>query len=156
MNLVDIRAMQIQLAQVSSYFLGKFLYRANAFPMLAGAAFPDGKRRSPVTLATQCPIDVIGKPVAKATLPHMLGYPVDGIIQIHQLIAERARTDVPGLTRVIQQRRMAPPAEGIRVCVRFRSEQQATGLQVLNNERISILDKNPAPRLNFRDKGPIR
>src|SRR5215212_5317197 len=98
MNLVDIRAMQIQFAQVSSYFLGEFLYRANAFPMLAGAAFPDGKRRAPITLATQRPIDVIGKPVAKATLPLMLGYPVDGVIQIHQLVAERARADIPGFT----------------------------------------------------------
>ena len=60
MDLIDIRAMKIEFAQVTASLFRKFLDGTNALAMFAGYTFPDGKRCSPITLAAQSPVYVVG------------------------------------------------------------------------------------------------
>src|SRR5688572_14843282 len=113
---------------------------------------PHGKWRAPIPFAGKRPVDVVHKPVSKSSFLRVLGNPINGVVQFNQPVTMRTGADVPGIACVIQQWSSAAPAERIGMSIRFFFEQQAAGLQVLNNEWISIFDKLTAPRSHFRYK----
>src|SRR5215210_2148648 len=94
-------------------FFRKLRDRAYPFAVPAGLTFPDRQGRTPVTLTAQCPLDVSGKPIAKATFLRMLRHPVNRVIESYQLITVGACADIPGLAHVIQQWRVTAPAKRV-------------------------------------------
>src|SRR5689334_21077624 len=120
--------------------------------MLAICTFPDGQRRTPVSFAAQRPVDVIRKPVAKAPFADVFGNPVSLVVQVHQFLPIRACADVPGLARIIQERRAAAPAERIGMRQGARAEQQAARIEILYGLRVSILDEDPLPGRYLRNE----
>ena len=80
---------------------------------VAAFADPDRQRRAPVALAGQAPVDDVVQEVAEAALLDVVRQPVDGAVVGHQLIVHRRHADEPRGAGVVDQRRVAAPAEGI-------------------------------------------
>src|SRR5271157_2654401 len=95
MNLVDVRPMQVEITQIASNLFGQFLHRSDSFAMFAASALPDRERRAPIPFTTQRPINVIRKPISKASFANMFRNPIDCIVQFNQPVAELAGADVP-------------------------------------------------------------
>ena len=155
-HFVHVRAMQVQFGQVASDLLGQVRHRADALAVLAIFTFPNGKRRTPIALTRERPVNVVFQPVAEAAVFDVIGRPVDGLIEFHHPILELAGADVPRVARVIQQGCLASPAEGIGVRNLFGPEQQPAGIQITDDERVGVLDELSAPRRDFGDERAIR
>ena len=75
------------------------------------------------------------------------------------------RADVPGFARVIQQRRVAPPAMRVAVRGRFFFEEQSAGFQIRHDGRVGGLEElagvwsgriqELAPRIERLDHGKV-
>ncbi len=155
LDLVDIRPVQVQARKVTPGQLGKLGDRANRNLVVAALALPDRQRRAPVALATQRPIDVVLQPVAKAPVLDVPRHPVDLLVQLDQAVFELAGADVPGAAGIVQQRRVAAPAEGVGVGVGAGAEEQAARLQVLDDQRVGVFDELPAPGAHLGDEGAV-
>src|SRR3990172_5127196 len=117
--------------------------------------FPDRQRCTPVAFASQCPIDIVGKPVAKTASLDVTRVPVDGVVKLHHAVFKLAGADVPGWAGIIQQRGAAAPAEGVGVGIFFAAQEQTAGMQLIDDARIGCLDKNSSPRPYRPNKNTI-
>ena len=133
-------------------------HRADALLVVAGqvVADPERQRRAPVTLARQRPVDVVLQPLAEAAIPDMVGHPVDLLIVRQQALLERRRLDVPGRARIVEQRRVAAPAERIGVLVDPLLEHQPALGELLLDQRVGVLDEDAAPRPHRVDEAALR
>ena len=137
---IDKRTMQLNvLGAVVAHLpqLGNGAY-GMAFPAFA---LPDVEGCTPVAVAAQAPVLDILQPIAKAALSDALRDPVDGIVVADQIVLHRRHLDKPGLAGIIQQRGIAPPAEGIVVFKLGCIIQQAPAFQVHQYLRVGILYK---------------
>ena len=141
---IDVGAMQLQLVGAVVRQRLKLLDRTDRVLMTA-AALPDIERRSPIAVAADAPILHMLKPVAEASLADALGNPVDRVIVRNQLVTHRRHLDEPRLTRIINERRIAAPAMRIAVLENGRLEEQPLLLQILQDQRIGVLDKDARP-----------
>ena len=114
-------------------------------------AFPNGQGGAPVALPAQAPVDHVLQEVAHPAFLDVLRHPVHGPVVPHQLIPHRGHLDEPGGPGVVQQGRVAPPAEGIVVGEGHRGEQQAPFLQILQDQGIRILDEGAGPVRSFHE-----
>ena len=121
-DLVHVGTVQIETGKVAGCQFGEFGQRTHQqrLPIFVN---PDRQRRTPEALAPQRPIDVVFQPVAEAPVTNVTRIPVDGLVQLHQLLLVFRGSDVPGAARVIKQRRVATPAEWICVQINARFEQ---------------------------------
>ena len=108
-------------------------------PALAG---PDRQRRAPVALAGKSPVDHAVQEVAHAAFLDVVRNPVDAAVKADELVAHGGHADKPALPGVIDQRRIAAPAEGIAVLKGERRKERAPLLQVLQHLRVRILDEH--------------
>ena len=56
---------------------------------------------------------------------------------------------------VVEQRRVAAPAERVAVLVRLDAEQQAALLEVGDDGRVGVLDEAPGPRRDLGDEAAL-
>ena len=148
-DLVDEGAVRIR--QVQRFPLpravAQLVERAHRFGAATHLATPDRQRRAPVALATDRPVHVVGQPVAVAAVAQVFRVPVDQLaVRSTERVQHLGRGDVPGRLGVVEQRRLAAPAERIRVMNRGVVRQQAPPLQVLKNPGVRVLDKEPEER----------
>ena len=113
LDLIHMRSVEIKTCEVSTGSLRQLIQRTHASLVMAGITFPNRQRRAPIAFARKRPVDVIFEPVAEASSLDVVGHPVDGVVQSDQFFAIGARADIPRITRVIQKRSMAAPAEWI-------------------------------------------
>ncbi len=151
-DLVYEGAVQVEPAQVLARALGKLLHRADRQLVAAGFTFPHGQRGAPVALAAQGPVDVILQPVAEAPVFDVLGHPVDLLVEGYHLIFVLAGADIPGAAGVVQQGRVAAPAEGVGVGDRPGGEEQAAGGQILDDQRVGVFDEPAGPGADLGDE----
>ena len=118
-------------------------------PLLAA---PDGQGRAPVAVAAERPVDVAGEPLAEAPGLDVLRVPDHVVVGLDELVLDRRGADVPGRLGVVEQRRVAAPAEGIAVRVGLDAEQQASGLEVGGDGRVGVLDVDAGPRRDLGDE----
>ena len=111
----------------------------------AAFAFPHGQGRSPVSFAAQAPVDDVLQEVAHPAFLDVVRHPVDGPVVAHQVVPQLGHPDEPGRPRVVQQGRVAPPAEGIVMREGHRREQQSPLLQILQDQGIRVLDEGAGP-----------
>src|SRR5688572_3673577 len=102
-------------------------------------AEPDRQRRTPVSIARERPIDVVGEPFAEALLPRLLGVPVDASVPREHAIAVCGRAHEPRLAGVVEQRRTAAPAVRIRMLDRARLPQRPATTKLLDDQRVCLL-----------------
>ena len=112
---------------------------------MAVLALPHRQGRAPVALAAQAPVDHVLQEVAHPAFLDVVRHPVDGPVVPHEVVPQLRHLDEPGRPRVVEQRRVAAPAEGIVVREGHRREQQAAVLQVLKDQRIRVLDEGAGP-----------
>ena len=96
-------------------------------------ANPHGKRRSPVSVARNTPIDDVFQEVAHAARADCGRNPVDRAVYFQQFVLDRRHFDKPRLARVVDKRRVATPAMRITVFVQRRGQQQAALFKVGND-----------------------
>ena len=144
MHLVNVGLVQLDV-------LGHIL--AQLFQLLDGAdhmdvaafAGPDGQGRAPIALPGQAPVDDVLDEVAHAALFDVLGHPVHRAVDRHQFVAHRGHADEPGGAGVVDERGVAPPAEGVVVGVQLFFVQQAPLLQILDDLGVGLLHEQAGP-----------
>ncbi len=113
-DLVDIRSMQFhRLCRRIAGKLQQFLTGSHGLHVAAALALPYVKRRAPVTVPGDTPVLDIFQPVAETPLADGLRNPVDRLVIAHQIVPHRRHLDKPGLPCIVDQRRVAAPAERI-------------------------------------------
>ena len=149
-DLVHIGAVQLDIAHGRGGHLAQLLTGADHVdvPLLAD---PDGQRRAPVTLARQTPVHHVFQEVAHAAFLDVVGHPVDGAVVFHQLVAHGGHADEPRGTRVIEQRRVAAPAEGIVMRKGQSGQEQPAPAQVLDDLFVDLLGALARPRRAFHE-----
>src|SRR3981081_826691 len=70
--------------------------------------------------------------------------PVDARVADEHRVLELGRADEPRSARVIQKRRLAPPAMWVRVLVQRRLPEHTAAFQLFENDCIGVLDEHPA------------
>ena len=122
---------------------------SDGFLMSAAFALPDIQRSSPITVTGNCPVLNVLQPVAKTALADGLRNPVDGIIIADQILLDRCLADIPALSCVINQRGITSPAMRI-FMLEFRCVKQlALRIQILDNLRICLFNKDSCIRSLF-------
>ena len=110
------RRESVERSRISRFDLGDARRRVHVFGL--PVADPDVERRSPVALARERPVDVVGEEVAEAAFFDVLGEPMDCAVVGDRAIDDRGRADVPGRARVLDERVVVrAPAERVVVAV---------------------------------------
>ena len=113
---------------------------ADASLLVALLTDPEGKRRTPVARARDRPIDVVLEPVTHAAGLDVRRHPVGGGVVGDELGLAVCRADVPGVERVVDQRRLASPALGVGVEDGAGLVEQTSRLEVVLDERVCLFD----------------
>ena len=143
-DIVDVRAVQLDVADVGGRHLAQLLLGADDVDV-AALAGPHRQRGAPVALAGEAPVDDVVKEVAHTAFLDVVRHPVDGAVVLHQLIVHGGHLDEPALAGVVDQRGVAAPAERIVVRERHGGEQQAARLEILEHQRVGVLDEHARP-----------
>src|SRR6185312_7010635 len=69
-----------------------------------------------------------------------------------ELVLARGRAYIPGVERVVDQRRLAPPALGVRVEDRPGLVEQPARLEVVEDQRVRLLDMKAGKLLDIRQE----
>ena len=109
-------------------------------------AAPEGQRRAPVALAGERPVDVAVEPLAEAAVADVPGHPADLLVVRDQPVADGGGADVPARLGVVEDGRVAAPAERVGVADRLARQQQPARLEVRRDRRIGVLHELPRPR----------
>ena len=81
--------------------------------LIAGVAHPDRERRPPVPAPRQVPVDQALEPVAHPPVTDVRRLPAHAAVVLEETVLDRSGADEPRGDGVVEQRRVAPPAEGI-------------------------------------------
>ena len=113
-NFVYIRLMKFYIFFKSAK-LSKFLSAADDFNLSAVGTYPDGKRRTPISLSRHAPINDVFKEVTHTSRAYRRRHPIYGSVVFKKLVAHLRHLDKPAGSRIIQKRRVASPTERIAV-----------------------------------------
>ena len=128
--LIDIRPVQFCICcLLLSAFFCQLLAAANAL-LMSARAFPDRKRRSPVTITGQSPVLDIFQPVSKASFSNRCRNPVHRIIIADQIFFDFGHLYKPGLSCIINKRCVTSPAVRIFMLKLRRVKQQSCRIQI--------------------------
>ena len=143
-DIIHIGTVQFDILRTVVRHASEFFHRADAVPVSA-PAFPNRKRRSPVSVAGDRPILDVLQPVSETLLADSGGAPVYRRVIAQQVIPYRGHLDIPGLPRVINQGRVAAPAVRITVGEFRCGEQKLSVFQILKDKRIRLLHESAYP-----------
>ena len=140
-DLIDIRPVQLHLCRLRiAAALRQLCPAADTF-LTSALAFPYRKRSPPVTIAGNSPILDIFQPVPETSLSDRLRNPVNGIVVADQILLDRRHLDKPGLSRIVNERRIAAPAMRI-VMLKFRRVKQLSlRIEIPDDLRVCLLYK---------------
>ncbi len=154
-DVVDERAVRVQVGQVTAGQLAELGARPDAHPLAGDVVDPDRQRSAPVAGTGQCPVDVVVQPVAVAAPLDRLRVPGGALVLAQQLVLDLRRPHVPGRLRVVHQRGVAAPAVRVGVLVVERTEQQPALGQVGQRGRVRILEELAADQLVLLVEVPV-
>ena len=107
----------------------------------AAITYPERQRRAPVTIARDVPVDVVLKPLAKATAANLGRNPAHLLVELDHALFHGAGAQVPRRHGVVEERRVTAPAMRIAVRILGLAEQQAATLEVLGQALIGLLEE---------------
>ena len=134
---VDIGLMQLDVAVETAQLLELLLAADDVH--VSALAYPERKRRAPVPLAGDAPVDDVVEEVSHASRAYRGGNPVDGSVVPEQLVPDGGHLDEPARASVVEQGRVAAPAEGIGVLEHEFLKQQAPVLEQAHYRLIAVL-----------------
>ena len=115
-----------------------------------------GGPRSNARLEAGCPSsDIVVKPISEAARLNRLWMPIRLLVLRKQLIFNCCSADIPGWLRVIDQNSVTAPAVWIGVLILGVSEHQATSLEILNENLVSIFKEFSAYHPDIGEEGAI-
>ena len=120
---IEVRAVVRVVRQGPAGAAEEFLEGTDHLGLAAVAALPDRQRRAPVAATGQGPVDDVLEPVPETSLAHVFGVPVDFAVLLDQLVAGRRGANEPARGRVVEERLIAAPAEGVAVAVPLAVEE---------------------------------
>jgi len=123
--------------------------RADHVPV-AALAHPYRQRRAPVPLAREAPIDHVFEEVAHASFLDVVRHPVDRAVRGEQPVADGRHADEPRRARVVDQRRVAAPAERVVVLEALGLDEQPVLFEHFDDQRVGVLDEFSRPRRLLR------
>ena len=153
LHLIDIRLVQFDIVRAVPAHLFQ-LFPAPDHMRAAAFAGPYRERRSPVAFAAESPVDHALEEIAHPAFLDIVRDPVDAPVEPDQLILDRRHFNEPALAGIIDQRRVAAPAERIAVFKRKRCEQRPLLFQIFQDLRIRILHKHPVERRSAAHAAP--
>ena len=145
LNLIDVRLVQLDIVRAVAAHCLELRTAADDVNVTA-FAHPDGQRRAPIALARDTPVDDVLEEVAHAPFADRLRDPVDRLVEGDQLVLDRGHADEPAFAGVIDQRRIAAPAERIAVLKRQRGKEFAALLQRFQDRLVRVLYEHAVPR----------
>ena len=123
-----VRPVQVHVSEVAVGQLRQLRDRTDARVVPAVAAAPHRDRRAPVTVARQRPVDVVGEPVAEASVLDVLRMPVDLLVLAEKRVFRGRRAREPRGLRPVDEWCLATPAVRIRVgVVDYGNDTAASG-----------------------------
>ena len=110
-----------------------------SFPALV--AYPDRKRRTPISFSTEAPVDDVFQEVAETAVLDGRRHPVDGVVVFQKLISDGGHFDEPAASCKVNERSVASPAERIAVRKFGLFEQKSLFFQLSQNHFVGVLDE---------------
>ena len=118
----------------------KLLDRADRM-LVTALTLPDVKRSTPISVTGETPVLNVGKPITETTLTDILGNPVYGVIILNKVVTHLGHLDEPSVASIVNKRSVTSPAMRIIVLELGCGEELALLLKILNDHRISFLNK---------------
>ena len=144
-DVINVRTVQLDIVGAVVAHLLELGDGADDVLLAAVRADPDRQRRAPVAVAREAPVLHVLEPVAEAALADGLRDPVDGVVVRDELVLDRRHLDEPRRERVVEERRVAAPAVRIAMRELRRLEELALLLEILEDQRVGLLDKDARP-----------
>ena len=138
---IDVRLVKLDVALYAAQ-LFEFLLAADNVHVPAVLANPNRDGRAPIALARYAPVDDVLKEVAHAPRADRRRDPIDGRVVCKQPVAHLGHLDEPAAARIVQERRVAAPAERIAVLEHQLLEQQAAVFEMTYDQFVAVLDKD--------------
>ncbi len=124
-NGIEERLVQLDIRRGGRRKLAKLLAAAHHMDVAAILTEPNGQGRTPIALAADAPIDYVLEEVAHTAFLDGFGDPVDAAVILDEPVLDGGHLDEPALPGVVDQRRVAAPAEGIAMLELRRGEKLA-------------------------------
>ena len=149
-QLVDVGTMQVGRADAEVGFeLVEAAIDIDAW-VLGVITAPHRDWRTPETVAADRPVACAFEPLAEAAVLHVVGNPVDVLVQLDQAITEIGDLHIPTWQGAVDDRRVGAPAVRIVVLVRLVSDQATKVLDVADDVAVGLED---VAALKVRDLG---
>ena len=142
---VEHGLMKLDILRHLGSIVPEVLTAAHNMVIAAVGAHPYGQGSTPITLTADTPVNDILKEITHAALADRSRYPIYLFIILDHLIAHGGGLYIPALPCVIDERSIAPPAEGIAVLVRKLTEEPAPCAQILDDRLIGFLYEHTVP-----------
>ena len=143
-NCINVGAVQLYLGILRpSAALGQLPAASDGLLAPAALTLPDIQGRTPIAVPGNGPILDVLQPVAEAALANGLRNPVHRIVVAYQILPHCRLLDVPGLSGIVDQRRITAPAMGILVLEPGGVKEKACLLKILKHHGICLLHKYP-------------
>ena len=104
-------------------------------------AAPNGYWRTPKSIATDCPVACVLKPLAKTSVLQVVWHPLNLFVQLDHAIANCCDLDKPRTHCPVNQRLASAPAMRISVIVSFVTNHNTAFFQYTNNCRVGVKNK---------------
>ena len=135
---VDVGTVEFDVALHSPEAF-EFLFGADDMDLAALVAHPDGQRSAPIAFAGDAPVYDIFEEVAHPARADGGGHPVDGRARSDEFVADGGDLHEPGAARIVKQRGVAAPAEGIAVREHELAEELSFLFQAFDDEFVRVL-----------------
>ena len=109
---------------------------------VSALTLPYIKGSAPVSVSGNTPVLNIFQPVAETSRTYIFRYPVDGVVISDKPVSYVGHFDEPGISCVIDKRRVASPAVRIFMLKLWCSKQLALCIKVFENMRVGIFYKH--------------
>ena len=142
LHAVHIGTVQFDVIRALDGLFLQFRDGTNAVAASAVRAFPDVERGAPVTVPGQAPVLDVFEPVAESAFTDGLRDPVDGVVVPDEVVTDVGHFDEPGFSGVIDERRVAAPAERVVMLELRRVVEFAFLVEVHEDFRVGVLDEH--------------
>ena len=142
LHAVHIGTVEFDVIRALDGFFLQFLDGTDAVSATAVRALPDVERGTPVTVTGQAPVLDVLEPVAEPAFADGLRDPVDGVVVSDEVVTDVGHLDEPGLSGVVDERRVAAPAERVVMLELRRVVEFAFLVEVHEDFRVGVLDEH--------------
>mmetsp|Transcript_39804 Transcript_39804/g.84839 ORF Transcript_39804/g.84839 Transcript_39804/m.84839 type:complete len:1014 (+) Transcript_39804:710-3751(+) len=140
-DLVDDVLVQVGHAHAAQFC--QLVHAPDADDLLHVLAAPYGDGRAPEPIAAHGPVPSVHEPAVEPSLLHGVGDPVRFLVVLDDFVADLLHLDEPRRHGLVDEGRVAAPAEGVAVVELVLRDQPAPLLDELDERVVALLDVQP-------------